>query len=211
MPACHRLDVSHPPLPKLTTRLCKDIPVGWLACLGSTGGGDGSCTLQACDGNQVGPSKCEYVETANFTVPINATSVLIQVGDMQFRGDKTCEGSRTYVPPPCAGTNYTLCPYKPVTGICQMSIDVSTGKCFIPTDTNVTFCDNDSDCDAADLNTDPNDLRCYTNKCNLTTSPGVCYKVGAATSRSCCDVTPSNAWSVHVRRQGRSGVACGGC
>lgn len=106
----------------ISSESCKSSAISWQCCLGSSGGGDGSCYVTSgC--NKEGKQKCEGVNSFDLKVPSDATSVQIQGHDGRFTGFETADKAR------CGGTPNGGSCGKDSNGVCTKSVDISEGKC----------------------------------------------------------------------------------
>lgn len=115
--------------------------ISWACCLASNnnnlpGSDPGECDIHSCDAPtsqwEVSKNKCNELTTASFLVPVNTTSITIQLHDGQFIGNRICSQSN-----PCCGGSGGACAES---GVCETVVDLST--CSTPP----PQCSRDSDC-----------------------------------------------------------------
>jgi hypothetical protein len=109
----------------LQTDLCKKPTISWLCCRSSSGDATRSdCTLDSCNTPEEAierdKNKCNSVSSLKYIVPSDATSVLIQLHDGRFQGNRKCSNNVE-----CCGGSNSACATSDSSGVCEVTINLS--------------------------------------------------------------------------------------
>jgi hypothetical protein len=100
---------------------CKATPISWVCCRGSSGGSSSNCNLETCntplEGIELDKNKCNTVSSLQYSVPIDATSITIQLHDGRFQGNIQCENNQD-----CCGGSNSACASS---GVGEVTINLS--------------------------------------------------------------------------------------
>jgi len=98
--------------------------ISWAACRSSNAKSQ-LCTLLSCDGSQdLAYNKCDGITKASFSIPSDATSIVVQLHDGQFSGTKSCTGVGGAAGQ-CSGGSKGSCSSS-VSGVCEVTIDLNS-------------------------------------------------------------------------------------
>lgn len=102
---------------------CKGSAISWACCRNSIVPGpvqEALCDMVFCDASlaqwEVTKNKCNNVTSASFLVPATATSVVVQLHDGKFIGNKLCSDNNA-----CCGGSSGACSN---TGVCEVTISL---------------------------------------------------------------------------------------
>lgn len=105
----------------ISSESCKSSAISWQCCTGSTGEGDGSCSVES-ECKEDGKEKCEDVDSFELSVPSDATGVQITAHDGRFIGMGTVDQAK------CGGTPQGGSCGRG-NGVCFVEVDISEGNC----------------------------------------------------------------------------------